>query len=933
MSKDGNGSPVQRTKTNSLATSSRCRRTGQVDASNIYATMSSLFATNGEVIENDLPDLPTGKFQSGTYDKPIVLLGTSGPGNELNRLAESLVTTLTTAGGSASAASSVNGAVLPTLGSSATSGSSAGGAVTLTPELIEDQIAQGVLTRSSVIVVDFGHPAFNPLSRFSTTESTTLTSRLTHLAKTLYEDMGLLCVYVNVHPIHGALSKEAVKRREELEEEVLIKYSDYEICVKDEGLDAMTVLARTGAGCDEDEDDEEDANEEDGNSAEVADDCTAETTLRTISTPDQFTQLADLTTKQSTAWSGVEWELTRLVARAILPPPKPGAPSSVKQAVVGQNAELTIGYNTFFLSIVFPDMWDVEPYVQAMCLDVDAMEFRADLLGKRTDRFEILHSVQVLRRLCQPHVVRAPALPLVGLEVIDDAMPIVFTVRTAGQAGTWPDDADGIADMFRVLELGLRGGVEVLDVESSWDPTKTDALLSLAEERYTSNILGSYHEVPNAVTMDRAVELYHQCALQGRAHAAKMVLSVDAESDDPEKDRQAYEAGKVFARELKERGHPVIPYLGMMLGEAGQFSRVLNERFAPVTHESLPFVAAPGQLSASEIMTTKIVMGLLKPKKYCIVGHNIAYSVSPQMQSAAFAATRLPHSYSLVDIPSIDEFCSSDLWNDEDFGGCSVTIPHKRTIMKHLDELSEAAEKIGAVNTVIAKQVEDEATGESKRVMYGENTDWRGFYTALRRRLGADEQEKSKAILIVGAGGAARAAAYAVSELGDGYEQIYFNPRTPTKAAELADTFGGRVVYDLEGGLKSALRDMDADVRVVICAIPPAAEFVLPQWLIKDAEDEEGNEAGALSPPSNKPIVYDVSYIPYWTKLISQAEEAGLDVVRGSEILWEQGVGQFELWTGRMAPYKVMREMVNRRTLPNFQNSSSDKKKRSKTAK
>ena len=913
----------------------------------------SLFATtNGEspeAIDNDndnFPaDLPTGKFQSGTYDKPIVLLGTSGPGNELNRLAESLVTTLTTAGGSASSSASPNGAVLPTLGSSATSGSSAGGAVTLTPELIASQITTGVLTRSSVIVVDFGHPAFNPLSRFSTTESSTLTHRLTQLAKTLYEDMELLCVYVNVHPIHGGLSKEAVRRREELEENVLIKYSDYEICVKEEGLDAMTVLARSGAGCDEDGDgdgngdgdkemkEEKSADGKKGDANSESDDCTAETTLRTISTPGQFTQLADLTTRQATAWAGVEWELNRLVARAILPPPKPGASSSVKQAVVGQNAELTLGYNTFFLSIVFPDMWDVEPYVQALCLDVDAMEFRADLLGKRTDRFEILHSVQVLRRLCRPHVVRAPALPLVGLEVIDDAMPIVFTVRTAGQAGTWPDDPEGIADMFRVLELGLRGGVEVLDVESSWDPTKTDDLLSLAEERYTSNILGSYHEVPDAVSLDRAVELYHQCTLQGRAHGAKMVLSVDAASDDPTKDRQAYEAGKIFKRELTERGAPVIPYLGMMLGEAGQFSRVLNERFAPVTHESLPFVAAPGQLSASEIMTTKIVMGLLKPKKYCIVGHNIAYSVSPQMQSAAFAATRLPHSYSLVDIPSIDEFCSSDLWNDEDFGGCSVTIPHKRTIMKHLDELSEAAEKIGAVNTVITKQVDDEATGESKRVMYGENTDWRGFYTALRRRLGADEQEKSKAILIVGAGGAARAAAYAVSELGDGYEQIYFNPRTPTKAAELADTFGGRVVYDLEGGLKSALRDMDADVRVVICAIPPAAEFVLPQWLIKDAEDQEGNEAGALSPPSNKPIVYDVSYIPYWTKLISQAEEAGLDVVRGSEILWEQGVGQFELWTGRMAPYKVMREMVNRRTLPNFQNSSSDKKKRSKTAK
>ena len=289
-----------------------------------------------------------------------------------------------------------------------------------------------------------------------------------------------------------------------------------------------------------------------------------------------------------------------------------------------------------------------------------------------------------------------PALPLVGLEVIDDAMPIVFTVRTAGQAGTWPDDVDGIHDMFSVLELGLRGGVEVLDVESSWDPIQTDRLLTLAEDRYTSNILGSYHEVPGAVTTDRAVELYHQCTLQGRAHGAKMVLSVDANSSaDPDQDRQAYEAGKIFARQLRERGAPAIPYLGMMLGEAGQFSRVLNERFARSRHESLRSSRRPGSCRPAKIMTTKILMGLLKAKKYCIVGHDIAYSVSPQMQSAAFAATRLPHSYSLVDIPDIDEFCASDLWADEDFGGCSVTIPHKRTIMAHLDELSRRPRRSG----------------------------------------------------------------------------------------------------------------------------------------------------------------------------------------------------------------------------------------------
>jgi len=933
-------------------TRSRMRPTVSVPSQSANQLQSSSSSSTAETAAAAAaPSTPprTGKFQSGTYDAPIVLLGISGPGSELTRLASHLVATLSKTS-SGDAGGGVTGAVLPTLGSSATSGSGQGGAVTLTPSLIREQIESGILTRSSVIVVDFGHPAFNPLSRFSSSEATKLTQRMIELAQSLYEDMGLLSIYVNVHPEFGALSEEAVKRREELEESVLIKYSDYEICVKDEGLDAMTVLAGMNGGCDDVDGEEGDVAvastdvATDGEGVDDDDDdqtCTTETTLRTIQSEDQFAQLADLTSRQSTAWSGVEWELTRLVARAILPPPQPGAPSSVKQAVVGQNAELTLGYNTFFLSIVFPDMWDVEPYVQAMCLDVDAMEFRADLLGKREDRFEVLHSLQILRRLCQPHVVRAPALPLVGLEVIDDAMPIVFTVRTAHQAGTWPDDTEeDIGAMFKVLELGLRGGVEVLDVESSWDPVKTDKLLTMAEERYTSNILGSYHEVPDAVSTERAVELYHQCTLNGRAHGAKMVLSVDAESDDETKDRQAYEAGKIFKKNLIDEGKPVIPYLSMMLGEIGQFSRVINERFAPVTHESLPFVAAPGQLSASEIMTLKLVMGLLKPRKYCIIGHNIAYSVSPQMHSAAFAATRLPHSYSLVDIPDIEEFVASDLWNDEDFGGCSVTIPHKRTIMKHLDELSEAAEKIGAINTVIAKHIEDEETGETRRVMYGENTDWRGFYTALRRRLGADppssdveeETERAKVVLIVGAGGAARAAAYAVAELGDGYEQVYYNPRTPAKAKDLAESFGGRVVTDLEDGLKGVLEEMGAEVRVVICTLPASAEFVLPNWMVKDAasEEEDSAEVGALSPPVNRPIVYDVSYIPYWTKLISQAEEAGLDVVRGSEMLWEQGVGQFELWTGRMAPYRVMKQLVLKITLPNYTSQLPQQSKKKK---
>lgn len=863
-----------------------------------------------------VPSPRTGRYQSGAYDRPIVLLGCSGPGNELTRLASSLAQAL--APDDAAAPSGAGGTMGP--GGGDEDGASwsvlqavgrAGSAATV---LGAEALAAGIegaemgggeagLSRSAVVVIDLGHPAFDG---GGTEAGEQLERAACDLARSLYADLGLLCVYVNVHPDHGRLSTGARERRERLEADVLVGCSDYEVCVKDEGLDAMAVLAgQRGAA----------AGGEDGAGGGGDGDAPPVS----LSSPSDLASLRSLSSQQARAWAGVEWELQRLTARASLPPPVPGASSTVGTSVVGQNAELTMGRNTFFLSIVFPDMNEVRPYVGDMCLDVDAMEFRADLLGERNDRFEILHSVQLLRRICLPHVVRAPALPLSGLDVIDDAMPIVFTVRTAGQAGTWPDRTPAdIAAMFDTLELGLRGGVDVLDVESSWDPDRTDRLLTLAEERYTSNILGSYHEVPNGVSDERAVELYHQCALGGRAHGAKLVLSVDPDrigaGDAGDDDRQTYEMGKVFERECQELGRPVIPYLGMMLGEAGQFSRVLNERFAPVTHETLPFVAAPGQLAASEIMTLKLALGLLRPRKHCIVGHDIAYSVSPAMHSAAFAATRLPHSYFMVDIPNIDEFIMSDLWKDDDFGGCSVTIPHKRSIVRHLDEVSDSVKKIGAVNTVVVKEVEDENTGEMRKIRYGANTDWRGFYAALRRRLeggAAPCPPVREAVLIVGAGGAARAAAYAIEALGGCYEQLYYNPRTLEKAAELAETFGGTVVWDLEDGLRSALEDLE--LRVVISALPASADFVLPQWLI-----EEGDDDPAASIPRSRPTVFDVNYQPYWTKLLSQAEEAGLKTVRGSEVVWEQGVGQFELWTGRMAPYRVMKQVVLKNTLPRY---------------
>ena len=237
-----------------------------------------------------------------------------------------------------------------------------------------------------------------------------------------------------------------------------------------------------------------------------------------------------------------------------------------------------------------------------------------------------------------------------------------------------------------------------------------------------------------------------------------------------------------------------------------------------------------------------------------------------------------------------------------------MTIPHKQGIIPHLDELTDAAQTIGAVNTVIVKKPNE---GQSeKRVLVGDNTDWKGIFNPLDRKLGYTSScDKTGVALILGGGGTARAAAYAASQLG--LERVNFN-RTPSKAQDLADLFGGTVATDLEGSndespnsLGSLLKSMNGEVSVVISTLPAAAEFELPSWFVQNGKDSD-----------RKPIIFDVNYKPYWTKLLLQAEDLGFPLVRGSEMLWEQGVGQFELWTGRTAPYMVMKNVVLKNCLP-----------------
>jgi len=496
------------------------------------------------------------KFQGGIYDKPIVLIGCSGAGDELNRLAaygsadstaqrvlEQLEENENTA--EMNKSSDKKNTIIPSVGTD-----TRGSWVLSYPDL-EGMIKNKIIDRSNVIVLDFDAPSFN-LNGGENEKK--LMAHLSSLAKSLYEQDDMLSIYINVHPEEGLMSKKGSERRASLEKEVFRKYSDYELCIKNEGLDVMTVMAQKLVQDQVEETESDQRKDTKESSVESLDELVKNKDpfdkMLSVDSEEKRELLDSIVDGQYSAWDGIEWQLRRILARAFLPPAIPGSKEPTHN-----NAHLTMGQNTFFLSLSFPDVMDAQPYVGPMLEDVDAMELRVDLLSCRDDHFEVLYSLQKVREMCRIHAGRAPMLPFLG-KVIDDAIPVVYTVRTAHQAGVYPDDDEGITNMFDLLQMGLRSGVEILDVESAWDYGKVDLLLSKVEDRYTTQILGSHHVVGEQIPTEEAVGLFQKCSLNGRANAAKVVLSISDESMD----HQALNASNIARLLAKKEGRPKIPH-------------------------------------------------------------------------------------------------------------------------------------------------------------------------------------------------------------------------------------------------------------------------------------------------------------------------------------------------------------------------------------
>jgi shikimate dehydrogenase len=253
-----------------------------------------------------------------------------------------------------------------------------------------------------------------------------------------------------------------------------------------------------------------------------------------------------------------------------------------------------------------------------------------------------------------------------------------------------------------------------------------------------------------------------------------------------------------------------------------------------------------------------------------LIGFPVAHSASPRMQSAAFAEAGLTGwRYELWPTPQGQVAARvKEIRDDDTIGGANVTIPHKQAVMPFLDTISPHASAIGAVNTIVKRG----------GTLHGDNTDWRGFLADLAWH-GLNVADMRRA-LVLGAGGSARGIVYALLQKNVSVTVVN---RDAARAAALAREMNRH-------GAVTAQTELPGDVSLIVNCTSAGME--------PHDDSSPWPESRALPPGA---VLYDLVYKPRLTRLMTQAEAAGLRAIGGIGMLVEQGAAAFELWTGQPA--------------------------------
>ncbi|MBI1935677.1 shikimate dehydrogenase, partial [Candidatus Woesearchaeota archaeon] len=321
--------------------------------------------------------------------------------------------------------------------------------------------------------------------------------------------------------------------------------------------------------------------------------------------------------------------------------------------------------------------------------------------------------------------------------------------------------------------------------------------------------------------------------------------------------------------------------ISFCMSQKGEISRILAPKFnSKITYASMggEKESAPGQLTLKEMQELYRVNSINKGTNVIgIIGEFAENSMSKYMHNPNFVKNNLNFIYVpfKVSPPELKEFMKN--FRKFNFKGAAVTIPHKESIIKLIDELDDTAKQIGAANTLV----------NNSGKITGYNTDYYGAVHALKEQT----EIKNKKTLVIGAGGAGRAIVYGLKKEESG---ITIANRTNEKAKKLADEF--EVQFDNFSNIKKLIKNNDVIINATSVGMSPKTNDSILKWqdLVKGK------------------IVMDIVYKPINTKLINMAKKKGCRAITGDRMLIYQAVRQFELWTKANPGFGNMeRELVS----------------------
>ena len=450
---------------------------------------------------------------------------------------------------------------------------------------------------------------------------------------------------------------------------------------------------------------------------------------------------------------------------------------------------------------------------------------------------------------------KQPASALPKIKRFLDTHQYVTAVGTCRRSENGGNFKGSLAAQLEILTKAAASGCQLIDLElESGLRCKPDVIARL---RSRAALILSFHDFRATRALEKTLEKMLSIA----ADYYKIVTTATTLSDN-------VTMMKFLQAESDKRA-----LIGLCMGEQGIISRVLSVRagstftFAAVSADQR---TAPGQISAQQLRSIyRIEQVDAATRVYGVAGDPVGHSLSPVIMNTALRRENVNGVYLALHARTLKDLlhCVREI----PLHGLSITMPYKQAILEHLDNTDSHTAKIGACNTVVRGQ-------DGK--LYGFNTDAAGVVRPLEQRITIDGAK----VLVLGAGGAARAAVFGLKERG---AEVWVLNRTSARAQKLARQAKARSIK------RPDLRKVAFDVII----------NATPVGMSGEASPLKESEIQAK-------VVFDMVYDPVETPFLRMARAMGLSVIPGVEMFVHQAARQFEIWTGKPAPADDMLRAV-----------------------